>query len=117
MNIYIYYKDIFLDCINHLIVDKKIKSKITVEIPKQKNFGDISFNAPLILGSSLNKSPLILAEDFKKLILKSNKDFEKIEIAKPGFINLTFKKKTLLNFLNKIDNNFGEIKNIEKKKI
>tara|TARA_B100000963_G_scaffold360477_1_gene391501 strand:+ start:6198 stop:7901 length:1704 start_codon:yes stop_codon:yes gene_type:complete len=116
MNIYIYYKDIFLDCINHLIVDKKIKSKITVEIPKQKNFGDISFNAPLILGSSLNKSPLILAEDFKKLILKSNKDFEKIEIAKPGFINLTFKKKTLLNFLNKIDNNFGEIKNIEKKK-
>ena len=99
------------------ILKKKIKNKIAVEIPKQKIFGDISFNAPLILGSFLKKSPLVLAEDFKKKIINNNNDFEKIEVVKPGFINFTFKKSILLEFLSKIQNNFGKSNNIIKKKI
>ena len=67
MNIFEHYKDIFIESINIKNIDKKIKNKIVVEIPKQKIFGDISFNAPLILGSYLKKTPLVLAEDFKKI--------------------------------------------------
>ena len=58
MNIFEYYKNIFLKSINNKNIDKKIKDKIIVEIPKQKIFGDISFNAPLILGSFLKKNLL-----------------------------------------------------------
>ncbi len=95
MNIFEHYKNIFLKSINNANIDNKIKKKISVEIPKQKIFGDISFNAPLILGSFLKKSPLVLAEKFRKSILNNSNDFEKIEIVKPGFINFTFKKKLL----------------------
>ena len=117
MNIFEHYKDIFIETINIKNIDKKIKNKIAVEIPKQKIFGDISFNAPLILGSFLKKSPLVLAEEFKKNIINNNNDFEKIEVVKPGFINFTFKKSILLKFLSKIQNNFGKSNNIIKKKI
>ena len=117
MNIFEHYKDIFIESINIKNIDKKIKNKIVVEIPKQKIFGDISFNAPLILGSYLIKTPLVFAEDFKKNIINNNNDFEKIEVVKPGFINFTFKKSILLKFLSKIQNNFGKSNNIIKKKI
>ena len=36
MNIFEYYKDIFLESINYKNIDKNIKKKIAVEIPKQK---------------------------------------------------------------------------------
>ncbi|MAK12396.1 MAG: arginine--tRNA ligase [Candidatus Pelagibacter sp.] len=117
MNIFEYYKNLFLQSIDCTNVDIKTRSKISVEIPKQKIFGDISFNAPLILGSTLRKSPLILAEEFKNSIIKNCDDFEKIEIAKPGFINFTFKKKIILNFLSKISGNFGLPNNFIKKNI
>ena len=68
MNIFEYYKDVFIKSLNDIKIDESIINKISVESPKDKKFGDISFNAPLILGSSLNKSPMILAEEFKLLI-------------------------------------------------
>lgn len=117
MNIFEYYKDVFIKSLNDIKIDESIINKISVESPKDKKFGDISFNAPLILGSSLNKSPMILAEEFKLLISNSTKDFSKIEIAKPGFINFTFKNNIVVNFLNKIDSNFGFLNNKKKKKI
>ena len=36
MNIFEHYKDIFIESINIKNIDKKIKNKIAVEIPKQK---------------------------------------------------------------------------------
>tara|TARA_Y100001958_G_C21241185_1_gene568991 strand:- start:1806 stop:3509 length:1704 start_codon:yes stop_codon:yes gene_type:complete len=117
MNIFEHYKDIFLNSINNINIDKQIKNKISVEIPRKKIFGDISFNAPLILGSILKKSPLVLAEEFKQSILNQNNDFEKIEIVKPGFINFTFKKSIILKFLSTIKDNFGVSNKIVKKKI
>ena len=117
MNIFEHYKNIFLKSINNSNIDNKIKKKISVEIPKQKIFGDISFNAPLILGSFLKKSPLVLAEKFRKSILNNSNDFEKIEIVKPGFINFTFKKKIIVRFLSTVQKNFGVPNKIKKKKI
>ena len=117
MNIFQYYKDIFLKSIEYKDIDEKITNKISVEKPKQKSFGDISFNAPLILGSYFKKNPLILAEEFKNLILKNNNDFKQIQVAKPGFINFTFKNEVLLNFLSNISDNFGFLEKIKTKKI
>ncbi len=117
MNIFEHYKDIFLKSIDKFNIDAKYISKILVEIPKQKSFGDISFNAPLVLGSLLKKSPILIAEQIKNSIDKNNSDFEKIEIINPGFLNFTFKKKKILSFLYKINNDFGLPKNVPLKKI
>ncbi len=117
MNLFEYYKNTFMSLIDYIDLNQETKNKISVEIPKQSLHGDISFNAPLIIGSFIKKNPINLAEEIKNLILKYNDDFEKIEVAKPGFINLKFKKKTILNFLFKIDNNFGFLKDINYKKI
>ena len=81
MNIFDYYKNLFLKIIKDIPIDKLIIKKITVETPKQKIFGDISFNAPLILASSLKKQPMQLANEIKELIQAANNDFEKIEVA------------------------------------
>ena len=44
MNIFDYYKNLFLKIIKDIPIDKLIIKKINVETPKQKTFGDISFN-------------------------------------------------------------------------
>ena len=117
MNIFDYYKNLFLKIIKDIPIDKLIIKKITVETPKQKIFGDISFNAPLILASSLKKQPMQLANEIKELIQAANNDFEKIEVAKPGFINFTFKKEIFLKFIKKIDKNYGKPAYIKSNKI
>ena len=117
MNIFDYYKNLFLKIIKDIPIDKLIIKKITVETPKQKTFGDISFNAPLILASSLKKQPMQLANEIKELIQAANNDFEKIEVAKPGFINFTFKKEVFLKFIKIIDKNYGKPVSIKSNKI
>ncbi|MEK9561026.1 MAG: arginine--tRNA ligase [Pelagibacteraceae bacterium] len=117
MNIFDYYKNLFLKIIKDIPIDKLIIKKITVETPKQKIFGDISFNAPLILASSLKKQPMQLANEIKELIQAANNDFEKIEVAKPGFINFTFKKEIFLKFIKIIDKNYGKPASTKSNKI
>ena len=117
MNIFDYYKNLFLKIIKDIPIDKLIIKKITVETPKQKIFGDISFNAPLILASSLKKQPMQLANEIKELIQADSNDFEKIEVAKPGFINFTFKKEVFLKFIKIIDKNYGKPASIKSNKI
>ena len=117
MDIFDYYKNLFLKIIKDIPIDKLIIKKITVETPKQKIFGDISFNAPLILASLLKKQPMQLANEIKELIQAANNDFEKIEVAKPGFINFTFKKEIFLKFIKKIDKNYGKPAYIKSNKI
>lgn len=117
MNIFDYYKNLFLKIIKDIPIDKLIIKKINVETPKQKIFGDISFNAPLILASSLKKQPMQLANEIKELIQAANNDFEKIEVAKPGFINFTFKKEVFFKFIKTIDKNYGKLTSIKSNKI
>ena len=74
MDIYNYYKGIFLDCINSYNLSDELKFKIIVEKPKQNIFGDISLNAPLVLSSYLKKSPMDIASEILDLIKDKNQD-------------------------------------------
>ena len=58
-----------------------------------------------------------LANEIKELIQAANNDFEKIEVAKPGFINFTFKKEIFLKFIKIIDKNYGKPVSIKSNKI
>lgn len=82
---------------NNIDIDKK---EIIIENPKQKENGDYSTNIALVLTKQLKKSPIEIAESFKENI--KHDSIKKIEIAKPGFINIFLKEKRYHQELNKI---------------
>ena len=91
---------------------------LTVELPPKNNHADISCNAALILSKINHKEPIILAEILKKKLIENFKEFEKIDIAKPGFININFTAKFWKKYLNEILNSnkkYGKNKNLKKK--
>ena len=64
---------------------------LTVELPPRGVESDFSCNAAMILAKENKKNPLELANIFQKELLLNFNEFEKIDIAKPGFLNITFK--------------------------
>ena len=60
--------------------------KIIVETPKDTKNGDYSTNIALVLTKILNENPMTIAAKIMDSI--SDDTIEKVEIAKPGFINI-----------------------------
>ena len=75
---------------------------VNIEVPpKHFNF-DLSTNISLIL-SKINKiNPNDLAKSIKDLLLKNISHFEKIEVAKPGFLNIKLSKEGIVTNINSI---------------
>jgi arginyl-tRNA synthetase len=90
------------------------ESELVFSEPNIKEHGDISFAGAMKIAKTIKKNPLDIANEIKTEIEKNNisEVFEKIEIAKPGFINFFFKKefigKSLLPVLMKSEN-FGKL--------
>lgn len=61
---------------------------ITLEPPKDTSHGDLATNAAMVLAKAAGKKPRELAERIAPL-LASDPFIDKVEIAGPGFINLT----------------------------
>ncbi len=73
------------------------------EPPSRQNFGDLSTAVSLKIASQASKNPLEIAQFIKKkLIEKLNGQAERIEIIKPGFINLFLAKSLLIESLEEI---------------
>lgn len=68
-----------LDQINH-----------TIDIPKQKEHGDLSSNAAMLLTKILKKNPRQIAQYIIDSLIIDPKVIYKTEIAGPGFINFFF---------------------------
>ena len=100
-----------------LILPEKLNG-ITAEIPPSKFNSDISTNVAMVL-SKLNKNnPSDLAVILSKHLKNNDKLIDDISVAKPGFINIKFKKVFWTNFIENIiknSNAFG-INEHEKKK-
>ena len=123
MNIF----DIYLDKIKNLIqkLNKEglIKlpeslSGINVDIPPPNFDCDISTNVSMVISKINKKSPLYIANLLIGLIKRDDPFIEQITIAKPGFINIKFKKIFWNNFVKEIHKNYKEfgINPNEKKK-
>ena len=72
-----------------IILPKNLTS-VNVDIPPPQFDYDISTNVAMVLSKDNQKSPLELSETIKKLILDDDKYIDKIDIKKPGFINIKF---------------------------
>ncbi|OGZ26932.1 MAG: arginine--tRNA ligase [Candidatus Nealsonbacteria bacterium RIFOXYB1_FULL_40_15] len=72
----------------------------SIEISKEKDYGDYSSNIAMILAKKENKNPLEIASIIKEKI--KDKIFEKVEVAGPGFINFFLSDEYLGEELKKV---------------
>ena len=123
MNLFLDYQEKLLDYLKILkkkkIIDLPVNLKsLTVELPPKGHVADISCNAAMILASFNKKTPLDLAYILKKEFLENFKEFEKINVAKPGFLNINFKINFWKNYLFKVvesNTNYGSNRNLQQK--
>jgi arginyl-tRNA synthetase len=66
------------------------QSRVTVEPPRDATHGDISTNAAMVLAKDAGKKPRDLAEALAQK-LRADDLVAKVDVAGPGFINLTLK--------------------------
>src|SRR3984957_1846401 len=66
------------------------QSRVTVEPPRDPTHGDIATNAAMVLAKDAKRKPRELAEAIAEK-LRADSLVEKVDIAGPGFINLTLK--------------------------
>ena len=74
-----------------LVEDSAIPD-ILLETPKNKENGDYATNIAMQLTKIAKKPPRAIAEAIVEHIDKENGSIESIDIAGPGFINITLKK-------------------------
>ena len=102
-----------------LIQIPKDLNSINVDIPPEQFDSDISTNVAMVLSKLNQTNPLELAKIIESNLKKNDSNIDKIEIVKPGFINIKFKSLFWNDFLKEIINNhkeFGINKNEVKKK-
>ena len=94
------------------------QNDIIIETPKESKNGDYSTNIALVLTKILKDNPMNIASKISENI--KDDCIEKVEVAKPGFINIYLTKKVLLDEINKIinnDKNYGKNEFGKNKKI
>ncbi len=111
MNIFETYLEKIKSILSELKKDNKIIvpdnfNGINAEIPPPKFNCDISTNVAMVLSKINNKPPIELAEQLAPIIKDKDKLIETITIAKPGFVNIKFKKSFWSNFTKEVSENF-----------
>lgn len=90
-------KDLIVKAVKEILSENKLASNdilIEIETPKDTKFGDFSINAAMKLARVLKKPPVEIAELIKGLLLAKFRDLEitglikKVEVKRPGFINI-----------------------------
>ncbi len=80
----------------------KSEEDVFIESPKDKDHGDFATNIAMKLTKIAKKRPLDIANEVISKVDLEAMYVEKIEIAGPGFINLTVKNSYFLGCINKI---------------
>ena len=98
----------------------KSEEDVFIESPKDKDHGDFATNIAMKLTKIARKKPLDIANEIISKVNLEDMYLDKIEVAGPGFINLTVKNSYFLGCINKIiteqehygESNIGEGKRI-----
>lgn len=78
--------------------------KYTVEVPKHENQGDFSTNMALVLAGIEKKNPREIAAQVVERLKNVQELIDRVEIAGPGFVNVTIKESVWQQLLKEIDN-------------
>ena len=103
---------------------KNIINKLGYELEKvelitssRKDLGDYQFNGVMQLAKKYKKNPKDIANEIVEKLEKVE-EFTNINIAGPGFINISLTNDSLINYMNELLNDFNiNIDKVESKKI
>ena len=93
-------------------INKKINElgykveEVTLNPSSRPEFGDYQYNGIMALAKSNNENPRELATKLVELIQKDN-HYKEINVAGPGFINITFSDESLIKHINELNNNIN----------
>jgi arginyl-tRNA synthetase len=87
---------------NKYVADGKVLQNIMLGEPKNKDFGDLSTNAAMVLAPILKQKPMEIAKILVDNMLSKWEILAEISIAAPGFINLAFSESFIKNKLSEI---------------
>ncbi len=87
--------------------------EISIEIPKGNENGDYSSNIAMKLARVARKAPLKIAEEIIELFNKDDLFISKIEVAKPGFINIFLDKAFLTSIITDVNNLNSDYGNLD----
>ncbi len=91
--------------------------EVTLVPSSRPEFGEYQINNSMSLGKKLGRNPREIAEEITKELKKDSR-FSNLNIAGPGFINVTLNKDFYIDFLNKVLENIdNNIDKVETKKI
>jgi arginyl-tRNA synthetase len=75
------------------------RQEIQFSIPPKREFGDLSTTIPFILAKKEKQKPFVIGNKIIEKIKDAFDMFSDIKLAGGGFLNFTFKKNFLLNYL------------------
>ncbi|MEJ2058843.1 MAG: arginine--tRNA ligase, partial [Desulfofustis sp.] len=79
--------------------------KYTVEVPKHENQGDFSTNIALVVAGIEKRSPREVAAQVAERLSKETALIDSVEVAGPGFVNLTIVQPVWQQLLMDIEKN------------
>jgi len=92
-------KDKLLDLLTNKNGFSLKREDIQFSIPPKREFGDLSTTIPFVLAKREKQNPFVLGNKIIDIIRDTFDMFSDIKVAGGGFLNFTFKKNFLLNYL------------------
>ncbi len=80
--------------------------EVVLNVSSRPEFGDYQFNGVMGMAKAYGKNPREIAAEIVECIKKDNK-YKDINIAGPGFINITFSDEELINHINELKENIN----------
>lgn len=90
--------------------------KVVLTPSSRPDLGEYQYNGIMALAKNYSKNPVEMANALIEE-LKDEREFEAVTVAGPGFINITFSKKSLINLGNKLLSTKEYVEKLPSKKI
>lgn len=81
-------------------------NEVVLNVSSRPEFGDYQYNGVMSLAKEYHKNPREIANEIVEVIKKDNK-YHDINVAGPGFINITFKDEELIEHINELNKNIN----------
>ena len=90
---------------------------VNLVVSSRPDLGQYQFNGVMQLAKQKRENPRLIATKILEKLVKDT-DYSNVNIAEPGFINISFSDQTLVNYMEEIRNNsINNMLNIKNKKI
>jgi arginyl-tRNA synthetase len=80
--------------------------EVVLNVSSRPEFGDYQYNGAMAMAKAYGKNPREIATEIVECIKKDNK-YQDINIAGPGFINITFSDEELIEHVNELKENIN----------